>query len=55
MAEEVYLATLTRLPDDAEIAVLAATLAARPPEKKTEALGDFAWALLTSTEFRFAH
>jgi hypothetical protein len=55
MAEEVYLSTLTRLPDDAEIAILAATLAARPPGKKTEAVGDFAWALLTSTEFRFAH
>jgi hypothetical protein len=55
MAEEVYLATLTRLPEDVEVAVLQATLAARPPEKKTEALGDFVWALLTSTEFRFAH
>jgi hypothetical protein len=55
MAEELYLATLTRLPDDAETALLAARLAARPPEKKTDALGDFAWALLTSTEFRFAH
>jgi hypothetical protein len=54
-AEEVYLATLTRLPDDAEIALLTATLAKRPPEKKTEALSDFVWALLTSTEFRFAH
>lgn len=55
IAEEIYLATLTRLPDDAEVALLTATLAARPPEKKVDALGDFAWALLTSTEFRFAH
>lgn len=55
MAEEVYLSTLTRMPDEAEVASLAATLAARPPEKKADALGDFAWALLTSIEFRFAH
>lgn len=55
MAEEIYLATLTRLPDAAEVAELAATLAARPPEKKAEALGDFAWALLASLEFRFVH
>lgn len=54
-AEEVYLSTLTRLPDDAEVALLARTLAAHPPEKRTEPLGDLAWALLTSTEFRFAH
>jgi hypothetical protein len=55
MAEEIYLATLTRLPDAAEIAEVAATIAARPPEKKAEALGDFAWALLASLEFRFVH
>jgi hypothetical protein len=55
MAEEIYLATLTRLPDAAEVAELGATLAARPPEKKAEALGDFAWALLASLEFRFVH
>ncbi len=55
MAEEVYLATLTRLPDEAEVATLAATVASHPPEKKAEALGDVAWALLSSIEFRFAH
>lgn len=55
MAEELYLSTLTRLPAEAEITDLSAAVAARPPEKKTEALADFAWALLTSTEFRFAH
>ena len=55
MAEEIYLATLTRLPDAAEVAELGATLAARPPEKKADALGDFAWALLASLEFRFIH
>jgi hypothetical protein len=55
MAEEVYLATLTRPPADTEVAELSATLAARPPEKKAQVLGDIAWALLTSTEFRFLH
>ena len=55
MAEELYLSTLTRMPADGEIAELAATLAARPPEKKNEALTDYAWALITSVEFRFSH
>lgn len=55
MAEEMYLSTLTRLPDEAEVAAFEAALSARPPEKKVEVLGDFAWALLSSNEFRFAH
>ncbi len=55
MAEELYLATLTRLPADAEVAELSATIAARPPEKKSEAIIDYAWALITSVEFRFSH
>ena len=55
MAEEVYLSTLTRMPEPAEVAEVTAALDARPPEKKAEALGDFAWALLSSTEFRFGH
>ncbi len=55
MAEEIYLATLTRLPDATEVAELGAMLVARPPERKADALGDFAWALLASLEFRFVH
>ena len=55
MAEEVYLSTLTRMPADGEVAELAATIAARPPEKKNDALSDYAWALITSVEFRFSH
>ena len=55
MAEELYLSTLTRLPADGEVAELSATIAARPPEKKTEAITDYAWALITSVEFRFSH
>lgn len=55
MAEELYLSTLTRLPDSNEVGELTTTLAARPAEKKAEALADVAWALLTSIEFRFSH
>ncbi|MEP6956457.1 MAG: hypothetical protein ABI883_06495, partial [Chthoniobacterales bacterium] len=55
IAEELYLSVLTRVPSSAEIDELASTCAARPPEKKAEALTDLAWGLLTSIEFRFAH
>ena len=55
MAEELYLSTLTRMPTDGEVTEIATTLAARPPEKKNEALTDYAWALITSVEFRFSH
>ena len=55
MAEELYLSTLTRMPTEAEVAELSATIAARPPEKKAEVLTDYAWALITSVEFRFSH
>jgi len=55
VAEEIYLSTLTRMPEPAEVAEIAATLEARSQAKKSDVLGDFAWALLTSTEFRFSH
>ena len=55
MAEELYLSTLTRMPAEGEITELAVTLGARPPAKKAEALTDYAWALITSVEFRFSH
>lgn len=55
IAEELYLSTLTRSPTEPEIGDITSTLAARPPEKKTEALTDLAWALVTSVEFRFVH
>ena len=41
MAEEIYLSTLTRMPDPAEVAEVTSTLAARPPAKKAEVLGVF--------------
>ena len=55
MAEEIYLSTLTRMPAPGEIEDLDASFAARPEAKKTDVLGDLAWALLTSNEFRFSH
>ena len=54
-AEEIYLSVLTRMPSAEEAGELTALLAARPPETKTAALTDYAWALITSTEFRFQH
>lgn len=53
MAEELYLSTLTRLPEPTETAELAAALAKGPADQKARLLGDAAWALLTSVEFRF--
>jgi hypothetical protein len=55
MAEELYLSTLTRMPADGEVAELSAMIASRPPEKKNEVITDYAWALITSVEFRFSH
>lgn len=52
MAEELYLSTLTRMPAGDEVAELTSALAAQP-EKKNETLTNLAWALITSTEFRF--
>jgi len=55
IAEEIYLSVLTRFPGQDEISELIGTLSARPAEKKAEALADYAWALVTSVEFRFSH
>ncbi len=55
MTEEIYLSTLTRMPEADEIAEIDASFTARPQAKKADVLGDFAWALITSTEFRFSH
>jgi len=53
-AEELYLSTLTRLPEPEEVASLEAALAGHPASDKAKVLGDAAWALLTSVEFRFS-
>lgn len=54
LAEELYLGILTRRPDDDEIASVRDYLAARG-EKKSEAVQELGWALLSSVEFRFKH
>jgi hypothetical protein len=55
IAEELYLTTLTRLPDESETRDVSATISAQPPEKLNGTLSDMAWGLITSNEFRFAH
>ena len=55
IAEELYLTTLTRLPDESETRDVSATISAQPPEKLNSTLSDMAWGLITSNEFRFAH
>ncbi len=54
IAEELYLSVLTRHPTDEEVADVAAYLQGRPKDR-VKALGEIAWALLTSAEFRFNH
>lgn len=54
LAEELYLSTLTRLPTDAEVAVVGKQIAAREKEKPA-VVQDLVWGLLTSAEFRFKH
>lgn len=54
VAEEVYLAVLTRLPTTEEAADVAEYLEQRKDERPA-AIDEIAWALLTSAEFRFHH
>ena len=54
LAEELYLSVLTRHPEPAEIAAVEKYLAV-PADKRTEAIREMAWGLMTSTEFRFKH
>ncbi len=54
LAEELYLTVLTRRPDPAEAKAVEAYLSV-PAEKRTEAIREMAWGLMTSTEFRFKH
>lgn len=53
-AEDLYLSVLTRFPNDAEHQAVADFLKGREKDL-TNAAGEIAWALLTSTEFRFKH
>ena len=54
VAEELYLSVLTRLPSDEETTEVAEYLK-RFEKRRTEALGELAWALLASAEFRLNH
>ncbi len=54
LAEELYLALLTRRPTAEERAEVADYLEKRGTER-TQAIQELAWALLASTEFRFNH
>ncbi len=54
--EALYLATLSRLPRDEELARLDSYLVSGGPQQNAEAaLGDILWALLNSSEFLFNH
>ena len=55
IADEAYLATLTRLPTAEEKADVAAYLAKHAGEGRPKALGHLCWALLASTEFGVNH
>ena len=52
--ETLYLAVLSRLPDDTE-RTEAVEYLTRDPSARTAAVQQMAWALLTSSEFRFNH
>lgn len=53
-AEDLYLSTLTRFPTEAEHQAVARFLEGRDKDL-SNAANEMAWALLTSTEFRFKH
>ncbi|HAA50834.1 MAG TPA: hypothetical protein DCE43_14055 [Planctomycetaceae bacterium] len=55
LAEELYLSVLTRLPTDEEVADVGGYLKGRSKDKRSAAIQEIAWALLTSAEFRFNH
>lgn len=53
LADELFLSVLTRLPTDEERADVAAVL--QGPGDRSALLGEVAWALIASAEFRFNH
>jgi len=54
VADELYLSVLTRMPDAAERKEVASYLE-QNGKKRDAALGELAWALIASTEFRMNH
>jgi hypothetical protein len=55
LAEQLYLSLLSRRPSAQERAEVVALLEARGAERRSAAIRDLAWALITSAEFRFNH
>lgn len=55
MASELYLSILTREPDAEEKATFTEWIAKAGADKKAEAVSDYAWALLSSTEWFVNH
>ena len=55
IVETIYLAALTRHPNDAERQKLTAILDEAPAEEKRTAIEDLFWSVLTSKEFLFQH
>ena len=54
--ETLFMATLSRLPEEQELQqMLAHVRAAESKEEKMQAMGDVLWALLNSAEFTFIH
>ena len=54
IAEKLYLSVLARLPEEVEKATVANYLQ-QNENRRESALGDLAWALLNSAEFRLNH
>ena len=54
IADELYLAVLSRYPDQEETAIVNVYLE-KSPEEKQSALHDLVWALVSCAEFRFQH
>ena len=53
--EEVYLAALTRYPNDNEMKQLLPLVVDTKAEQKREVIEDLFWSVLTSREFLFQH
>ena len=55
MIDTVYLAALSRYPNDSERQQLSSLLAEAPADEKRAAIEDLFWSVLTSREFLFQH
>lgn len=53
--EDLYLASLSRMPTDEEKQKLVGELSAASPEERRQAIEDLYWSVLTSREFLFNH